>query len=94
MFTTRFLDIPPLRAVSGTVRVPGGKPVAIVMGVLGFLTTAVSMVLAALPPEDAKNAPLAVGKVIGGTLLLVAVGSLLYARGRARAQAVGRGLSG
>jgi hypothetical protein len=69
------------------VRVPGGKPVAIVMGVLGFLTTAVSMVLAALPPADTQNTWLAVGKVIGGTVLLLAVGSLLYARGRKRAQA-------
>jgi len=28
MFTTRFLDIPPLRAVSGTVRVPGSKSIS------------------------------------------------------------------
>ncbi len=77
-------------APPGTVRVPGGKPVAITMGVLGFLTTAVSMVLAALPPADAQNTALAVGKVIGGTLLLLAVGSLLYARGRARAQSAER----
>lgn len=28
MFTTRFLDIPPLRAVAGTVRVPGSKSIS------------------------------------------------------------------
>jgi len=28
MFTTRFLDIPPLRTVSGTVRVPGSKSIS------------------------------------------------------------------
>ena len=28
MFTTRFLDIPPLRAVGGTVRVPGSKSIS------------------------------------------------------------------
>ena len=28
MFTTRFLDLPPLRAVAGTVRVPGSKSIS------------------------------------------------------------------
>ena len=28
MFTTRFLDIPPLRAVAGTLRVPGSKSIS------------------------------------------------------------------
>ena len=28
MFTTRFLDIPPLAAVAGTVRVPGSKSIS------------------------------------------------------------------
>jgi glutamate:GABA antiporter len=64
------------------IRVPGGKPVAIALGALGFLTTAVSMVLAALPPSDSRNPALAVGKVIGGTLLLIAVGTALFMRGR------------
>jgi amino acid transporter len=64
------------------IRVPGGRPVALLMGWLGLVTTAISMVLAALPPADGANKALAVGKVIGGTLLLVAIGTALYLRGR------------
>ena len=67
-------------------RVPGGRPVALLMGWLGLLTTGISMVLAALPPADASSKALAVGKVIGGTLLLVAIGTALYLRGRRQRQ--------
>jgi 3-phosphoshikimate 1-carboxyvinyltransferase len=28
MFTTSFLDLPPLRAVGGTIRVPGSKSIS------------------------------------------------------------------
>ena len=66
----------------GVVRVPGGRPVAVLMGAIGILTTGVSMVLAVLPPPDADRPALAVAKVLGGTLLMVAVGVGLYLRGR------------
>jgi len=62
------------------MRIPGGRPVAIVMGVLGIATTGISMVLAALPPAGDPHPALAVGRVIGGTVLLVAIGSVMYAR--------------
>lgn len=64
------------------VRAPGGRPMALVMGALGFVTTAVSMVLAMIPPADSTNKALATWKVIGGTVLLIVVGSALYWRGR------------
>jgi glutamate:GABA antiporter len=51
---------------------------------LGFLTTAVSVVLAAFPPGEG-HPWLAAAKVIGGSALLAGVGALLYARGK-RAQ--------
>ena len=72
------------------IRVPGGRPVAILMGVMGFITTALSMVLAALPPGDSAHPALAVGKVIFGTLILIAVGTALYARGRRARGGAGR----
>jgi amino acid transporter len=62
------------------MRIPGGRPVAILMGVLGIATTSISMVLAALPPAGDAHPTLAVGRVVGGTLLLIALGSALYAR--------------
>jgi amino acid transporter len=69
-------------AGAGVVRAPGGRPVALLMGALGFITTAVSMVLAMIPPADSSNAALATWKVIGGTALLIVLGSALYVRGR------------
>lgn len=68
---------------AGTLRAPGGKPVAILLGTLGFATTLVSLVLAAIPPSDSNNPALATLKVLGGTLLLIVLGSALYWRGRA-----------
>ena len=77
----------------GMMRTPGGRPVAILMGALGALTTGISMVFAALPPSDAKNPALAVGKVILGTVVVLVVGTGLFLRGRKRAKtsAVSRG---
>ena len=44
----------------------------------GFVTTAISTVLAAFPPGDGQPW-LAAGKVIGGSAFLAAVGAALYA---------------
>lgn len=70
-------------------RVPGGKPVAIAMGAVGFATTAISIVLACLPPADARSPALAVLKVVGSCAALVVLGMWLYARGKARRAATG-----
>jgi amino acid transporter len=70
----------------GVLRAPGGRPVALLLGTLGFATTAVSMVLAMIPPADSTNKALATWKVIGGTLLLIVLGSALYLRGRRAAR--------
>jgi hypothetical protein len=44
------------------------------------------MVLAMIPPADSSNAALATWKVIGGTALLIVLGSALYVRGRGAAR--------
>jgi amino acid transporter len=67
------------------IRVPGGSSVAIVLAGLGFLTTAVSIVLACVPPDDEPNKALAVVKVVGASALLVAIGIVVYLIGRRRA---------
>ena len=66
------------------MRVPGGKPVAIAVALVGFTTTAISICLATLPAADEPNKPLAVLKIVGLTLALLAVGIGLYLLGRRR----------
>ena len=66
------------------MRVPGGQPVAIALAALGFLTTAISIVLACVPPDDEPNKMLAVIKVVGSSVVLVALGAIVYGLGRRR----------
>jgi len=66
------------------VRVPGGRPMACVLGGVGFLSTAVSIVLAVFPPADEPNPGRAIAKVVGSTLAIVAAGVLVYVFGRLR----------
>ena len=66
------------------VRVPGGKPVAIALAALGFVVTAVSIVLACIPPDDEPNKMLAVVKVVGASAVLVGIGAIIYAIGKRR----------
>jgi glutamate:GABA antiporter len=63
----------------GVRQVPGGKPVALFCGALGFTTTAISLVLAAVPPADEKNPTLYLEKLIGFSALVVLVGAGIYA---------------
>ena len=68
------------------MRVPGGKPVAIALAVIGFFVTAVSIVLACIPPDEEPNKIFAVVKVVGLSLVLVAIGVVVYLLGRKRAR--------
>ncbi len=69
----------------GVMRVPGGTPVAIALAVLGMATTAVSIVLACIPPDEEPHKLLAAGKVVGSSLFLVGIGVIVYGLGRRRA---------
>ena len=66
------------------IRVPGGRPVAIALAGLGFVVTTVSIGLALIPAADEPNKALAVAKVAGLTILLVACGALVYFLGTRR----------
>ena len=68
------------------IRVPGGKPVAILLASVGFFVTAVSIVLACVPPDEAPNKMLAVVKVVGSSAVLVGIGVVVYLMGRRRAR--------
>ncbi len=71
------------REPAGTqvIRVPGGKFAAIFVAAVGFLTTALTIALSLVPQPDEANKPLALFKVLGGTLALLLVGVWLYSAG-------------
>jgi glutamate:GABA antiporter len=62
-------------------RVPGGKPVAIVLGILGLLSTLVTIGLSAFPSDNDPNKPLAVLKVVGSGTVVVVLGIGVYLMG-------------
>jgi glutamate:GABA antiporter len=66
------------------IRVPGGKPVAILLAVLGLITTIISSVLACIPPADEPHKVLAVAKILGSSALMVAIGAVVYWIGKWR----------
>jgi len=59
-------------------RVPGGRPVAIVLGLIGLASTAMTILLSAVPAEDEPNKPLALIKVVGGTIVMVGAGMTVF----------------
>ena len=60
------------------IRVPGGKPVAIAVALIGLTTTLLTIGISLLPPPDEPNKPLAVMKVIGLSGLLVLIGVAIF----------------
>jgi len=65
--------------------VPGGKIVAMMIAVLGSLTTAVTIALSLIPQADEPNKPLALFKILGATMALVLMGVWIYTAGKRRA---------
>lgn len=64
------------------IRVPGGRPVAVAAASIGFLVTAISIVLSCVPADDEPDKMLFVVKVVGASLALVAIGAAVYWMGR------------
>jgi amino acid transporter len=67
------------------IRVPGGSVMAKLVATLGFLTTALTIILSLIPQPDEPNKPLALLKIVGGTGALVLVGMWIYLAGKRRA---------
>ncbi len=63
----------------GAARIPGGHLTVVIASVVGLFTTIASIVLSTIPPADEPNKPLAVIKIVGLTLVLLAAGALFYA---------------
>ena len=55
-------------------RVPGKKPVAIALALVGFIATATTIVLSLFPGADQPNKVLAIVKVAGATLVQLGLG--------------------
>jgi amino acid transporter len=66
------------------MRVPGGRPVATLVGGVGFCVTAAAICLALIPAEDEANKVLAVTKVAGLTGVLLLGGAVVYFTGKRR----------
>jgi amino acid transporter len=86
-FLYMFLAVIRLQRVpagEGVMRIPGGKPVAILMALLGLATTAISSILACIPPDDEPNKVFAVIKLIASSACLVGIGAVVYWIGKRR----------
>jgi glutamate:GABA antiporter len=67
------------------IRVPGGRPVATIVAIVGFLTTSFTIILSLIPQPDEPNKLLAVIKIVGATGIVLLVGVVIYWFGKKRA---------
>jgi len=72
-------------AGADVIRVPGGKPVAYAVAMVGLVITVLTIAVSVLPPPDEPNKALAVFKIVGGCGALVLIGMSLYWSGKRRA---------
>ena len=72
-------------------RVPGRKPVAIALASIGLASTALTIVLSAVPADDEPNKPLAIAKVVGGTLVLLGAGVAVFLFSRYKSRRLASG---
>jgi amino acid transporter len=72
------------RGVLTRLPLPGGAPVAIALAAIGFLSTALTIVLSTIPAPDDANPPLAVAKVLLSTAAIVVTGLAVFTVGRRR----------
>ncbi len=69
-------------AAPDVIRVPGGRPAAILISGVGFVVTSLTIVLSLFPSPDEPNQPLAVVKIVGLTGVLLLIGAFLYWMGK------------
>jgi amino acid transporter len=72
---------PDRKTTAQAVLVPGGKVGVWITGALGFLITAGSMALAAVPPGGVASKPLFEARLVLWTAVFIGVGLILYWRG-------------
>ncbi|QIG80166.1 APC family permease [Stakelama tenebrarum] len=69
-----------------TIRIPGGRPVAILVACVGLVVTSFAIILAMLPAADEPHPVLAMTKIIGLSALLIGAGWAIYAASKKRAK--------
>ena len=74
-------------AEPGVVRIPGGKPVATTIAIVGFTSTVLVIAGSVIPDASEPNKALAVVKVVLLSVALVLTGAALYWLGKRRATA-------
>jgi amino acid transporter len=62
----------------GAARLPGGRPVAVLLASVGLITTVLTIALAVIPSSDEPHKGIAIAKVIGSTFLLVGAGVVVF----------------
>lgn len=75
-------------AAAGVMRVPGGRPVALTLAAVGFLSTAATIVLAVFPAEEEPHKAIAVAKVLVATIVLVGAGIAVFLIGERKRRAL------
>jgi amino acid transporter len=69
------------------MRVPGGKPVAMIVGTVGVITSILTIVFSAFPPADEPHKSLALIKELGLVGILLAIGVAIFIFGKRSARA-------
>jgi amino acid transporter len=69
-------------AAPDVIRVPGGKPTARFVAIVGFVTCSFAILLSLIPPPEEPRKFLAVSKILGSTAVLVALGLIIYWLGK------------
>ena len=72
------------------IRVPGGRIGAYVAGAVGFLVTAVSIVLSVLPSREVDNQLVFVTKIIGAVAVVLGVGITVFLFNKRRSRQIAR----
>ena len=67
------------------MRVPGGRPVAILLGGIGFASCAFATIVSVIPPEDEPHKFIFALKILFSVAGLIGLGWLLFFLGRRRA---------
>ena len=69
-------------AAPGVRRIPGGRPVATALGVIGFTTSLLGIIASVFPTADEPHKAMAVIKIVGLTAALLAAGQVLFVLGK------------
>ena len=74
---------------SGALRIPGGRPAAVVLALLGLAGTIATIVLSTIPAEDDPHPVLAVVKILGLTSVMLGSGVAVFFIARSKQRKLG-----